>query len=144
MSFCKQIPLGSAATPRSLNRESTLEDAMAVFSSVKVELTCQINMLTSLKKQVTNSEMAEPSIKSKLRITIESLLIDLNEEMYELSEELANSYTPERQEAYVLKAREFDFRKKKLLKRIQTQIDLNPGIKIVRRENNIISKRSAN
>jgi hypothetical protein len=64
--------------------------------------------------------------------------------MYELSEELANSYTPERQEAYVLKAREFDFRKKKLLKRIQTQIDLNPGIKIVRRENNIISKRSAN
>jgi len=40
--------------------------------------------------------MAEPSVKSKLRITIESLLIDLNEEMYELSEELANSYTPER------------------------------------------------
>lgn len=111
MSFCKQVPPqginGGRNTPRSLTRESTLEDAMSVFSSIKVELTCQINMLTALKKMVTNSEMADASVKSKLRITIESLLIDLNEEMYELSEELASSYTPERQEAYVLKAREF-------------------------------------
>jgi hypothetical protein len=53
-------------------------------------------MLTALKKMVTNSEMADASVKSKLRITIESLLIDLNEEMYELSEELASSYAPER------------------------------------------------
>ena len=75
-------------------------------------------------------------MKTKLRITIESLLIDLNEEIYEISEELAKSFTPERQEAYVMKAREFEFRKKKLIKRINAQIDSNSVVTNIRRENN--------
>jgi hypothetical protein len=75
-------------------------------------------------------------VKTKLRITIESLLIDLNEEIYEISEELAKSFTPERQEAYVMKAREFEFRKKKLIKRINAQIDSNSVVANIRRENN--------
>ena len=46
-----------------------------------------------LKKNVIKSEQVEVSAKSRLRITIESLLIDLNEEIFALSEELAKSYT---------------------------------------------------
>lgn len=41
------------------------------------------------------SEQVENSAKSRLRITIESLLIDLNEEIFALSEELAKSYNTE-------------------------------------------------
>jgi hypothetical protein len=63
--------------------------------------------------------MVESAVKSKLRINIESLLIDLNEEMYELSEELAKSYVPELSDAYYSKARAFEVRKDKLLKRIK-------------------------
>ena len=107
---------------------------MSVFSGVKIELAYQINALTALKRMITTSESVEPSVKSKLRITVESLLIDLNEEMYELSEELSKSFVPERQEAYVLKAREFDFRKKKLLKRVQTQVEANNQVRQIRRE----------
>jgi hypothetical protein len=62
--------------------------------------------------------MVENAIKNKLRIAIESLLIDLNEEMYELSEELSKSYVPEMKSAYYAKARDFEVRKNKLLKRI--------------------------
>jgi hypothetical protein len=62
--------------------------------------------------------MVENAVKSKLRITLESLLIDLNEEMYELSEELSKSYVPEMKDAYYTKAKDFESRKNKLLKRI--------------------------
>jgi hypothetical protein len=119
-----------------LTKESTLDDAMLVFSNIKVELACQINTLSSLKKLITAADAVEPAVKTKLRITIESLLIDLNEEIYEISEELAKSFTPERQEAYVMKAREFEFRKKKLIKRINAQIDSNSVVTNIRRENN--------
>ena len=49
-----------------------------------------------MKKQVFKTESIDTSVKSKLRITIESLLIDLNEEIFSISEELAKSYTFER------------------------------------------------
>lgn len=64
-----------------------------MFNSIKKDLTDQINSLTTLKKNVIKSEQVETSAKSRLRITIESLLIDLNEEIFSLSEELAKSYT---------------------------------------------------
>ena len=81
------------------------------------------------------------SAKSRLRITIESLLIDINEEIFALSEELAKSFTADRSRLLVSKAREFEMRKKQMLKRVQTTIDEDPIAKIVRRESNI-RKRS--
>ena len=60
-----------------------------MFNAVKKDLTDQISSLTQLKKNVIKSEQVETSAKSRLRITIESLLIDLNEEIFALSEELA-------------------------------------------------------
>lgn len=47
-------------------------------------------------------------MKSKLRITIESLLIDLNEEIFAISDELAKSYSFERNENLRNKAKEFE------------------------------------
>ncbi len=69
------------------------------------------------------SEQVETSAKSRLRITIESLLIDLNEEIFALSEELAKSYSPEHAKLLVSKAREFDHRKKQLIKRVTKTIE---------------------
>ena len=68
--------------------------------------------MTILKKNVIKSEQVETTAKSRLRITIESLLIDLNEEIFALSEELAKSYTADMAKVLVKKAREFDHRKK--------------------------------
>ena len=65
----------------------------------------------------------EVSAKSRLRITIESLLIDLNEEIFALSEELAKSYSEQQARVLVTKAREFDLRKKNLIKRVVKTIE---------------------
>ena len=83
----------------------------------------------------------EISAKSRLRITIESLLIDLNEEIFALSEELAKSFTTDKSAHLISKAREFDMRKKQMIKRVQQTIDEDPIAKLVRREQNI-RKRS--
>ena len=48
--------------------------------------------MADLKKEVIQSEKVEITAKSKIRIVIESLLIDLNEEIFALSEEVANSF----------------------------------------------------
>ena len=68
--------------------------------------------MTLLKKNVIKSEQIETTAKSRLRITIESLLIDLNEEIFAISEELAKCYTSEMAKVLVNKAREFEHRKK--------------------------------
>ena len=80
------------------------------------------------------SEQVETSAKSRLRITIESLLIDLNEEIFSLSEELAKSYTCEQARVLVTKAREFDHRKKQLIKRVVKTIEEDQVARIVNRE----------
>ena len=69
------------------------------------------------------SEQVENSAKSRLRITIESLLIDLNEEIFALSEELAKSYNTEHSKQMVSKAREFAERKKHLVRRVTKTIE---------------------
>ena len=120
-----------------LNNSSTTEDALQVFNSIKADLSAQITELTKLKKEVIKSDQVEVSAKSRLRITIESLLIDLNEEIFALSEELAKSFTADRSRQLVSKAREFDMRKKQMLKRVQTTIDEDPIAKIIRRDSKI-------
>lgn len=76
----------------------------------------------------------EVSAKSRLRITIESLLIDLNEEIFALSEELAKSYSEQQARVLVTKAREFDLRKKNLIKRVVKTIEEDQIARIVYRE----------
>ena len=106
-----------------MNNFSTAEDALGVFNAIKGELAEQIQSLTSLKRNVIRSEQVETSAKSRLRITIESLLIDLNEEIFALSEELAKSYNAEHARQMVSKAREFSERKKQLIRRVTKTID---------------------
>lgn len=55
-------------------------------------------MLNGLKREVTRSDKVDQGGKSRLRIQIESLLIDLNEEIFAISEELANAFTSSRQD----------------------------------------------
>jgi hypothetical protein len=64
---------------------------------------------------VEDSDNITGAERSKLKIMLESLLIDLNEEMYELSEELSKSFMPEKQDAYMHKAREFENRKNNMV-----------------------------
>ena len=105
-----------------------------MFNGIKAELADQINNLAILKKNVIKSEQVETTAKSRLRITIESLLIDLNEEIFALSEELAKSYTVEQAKVLVSKAREFEHRKKQLIKRVTKTIDEDQVARIVSRE----------
>jgi len=100
---------------------------------VKAELAEQIGILSTLKRNVIKSEQVETSAKSRLRITIESLLIDLNEEIFALSEELAQSFSTDAR-ALVSKAREFDHRKKQLIRRVTKTIDEDQVARIVNRE----------
>ena len=117
-----------------LNNCSTTDDALQVFNSIKAELSGQIVDLTKLKKEVIATENIEVSAKSRLRITIESLLIDLNEEIFALSEELAKSFSGESSRTLVSKAREFEMRKKQIVQKVKQTIDDDPIAKIVRRD----------
>ena len=85
----------------------------------------------------------EISAKSRLRITIESLLIDLNEEIFAISEEIAKSFTESSAYPLVSKAREYDVRKRNLLKRVSKTILDDPIAKVVRKEFGIKSVERA-
>lgn len=75
-----------------LNHNSTQDEAVFVLNQIKSELNELISKLTALKSDVIDSDSIEIAAKSKVRIAIETLLIDLNEEMFALSESVANSY----------------------------------------------------
>ena len=105
-----------------------------MFNGIKAELADQINMLSTLKRNVFKSEQVETSAKSRLRITIESLLIDVNEEIFALSEELAKSYSAVDARNLVSKAREFEHRKKMLIRRVTKTIEEDQVARIVNRE----------
>ena len=63
---------------------------------MKVEYQGWQSKLTEVKQVVTNSEnvagVIDQQSKSKLRINIETLLIDINEELFAISEELARIF----------------------------------------------------
>ena len=87
---------------------------MVRFNEIKGELNMNINSLNMLKKQVlgTLGEQIDQGAKSRLIITIESLMIDLNEEIFAISEELAETYSGVGyNERLMQKAREFEHRK---------------------------------
>ncbi len=87
------------------------------------------------------SEQVEIAAKSKIRINIESLLIDLNEEIFAISEEVANSFQNDNVKYLVNQARAFEIRKKKLVKRVSATIEDDPIAKIVRREIKMSKKK---
>ena len=58
----------------------------------------------------------------------------MNEEIFTLSEEVANSFQSEYSKNLVSQARSFELRKKQLVKRVTTTIEEDPVAKIVRRE----------
>ena len=61
-------------------------------------------------------------------------MIDLNEEIFSLSEELARSFADSTGQNIVSKAREFDIRKRNLLKRIKQTLQQDPIAKSIRSE----------
>ena len=76
-----------------LTNNSSMQDALSVFNCVKAELADQIQALNELKRKLGSSDRVDANAKSHLRIAIESMLIELNEEVYALSEELALGYS---------------------------------------------------
>ena len=87
------------------------------------------------------SEQVEIAAKSKIRISIESLLIDLNEEIFAISEEVANSFQNDNTKYLVNQARAYEIRKKQLVKRVSATIEDDPIAKIVRREIKMSKKK---
>jgi hypothetical protein len=61
------------------------------------------------------------------------MLIDVNEEIFALSEELAKSFGSNGGINKIQRAFEFDQRKNKLLRKIKEMIDDNNSVKIIRR-----------
>lgn len=74
--------------------------------------------------------------RSKLRISIESLLIDLNEEIFSISEELTKSITRGFGGAYLEEGTrvEFEQRKRQIVKKIKENIDENASVRLIRRQ----------
>ena len=78
------------------------QEAVSLFNRIKDTYAHKIDELNELKRQVfimnhqqnqeAGSYVLDHHARSKLRILIESLLIDLNEEIFALSEELARSF----------------------------------------------------
>ena len=103
------------------------EDALALVEKVKAELQSQIQALQKVKGSVlsNSNSILEAQAKSKLRIQIENYLIELNEEIYTISEELARVYSTPTNSAksdIAKKAREFERRKNLLIKRVKKTI----------------------
>jgi len=66
---------------------STLIGHLNLFKETYQE---QQHKLKSAKSQLTNNLEVEQSLRSKMRINIESLLIDINEEIYAIREQVTS------------------------------------------------------
>eukprot|EP00347_Sterkiella_histriomuscorum_P010150 403377411 len=113
-------------------------DPIIFFNSLKDIYSTHIDALTNLKKQVFTSQyegLLDQHQKSKIRITIESLLIDLNEEIFSISEELTKSITRNFSKVYLEEGKRIDFQQRcrQLEKKIQSSIDEDASVKIIRR-----------
>ena len=101
-----------------------------LFQTIKNDYANATNLLVFLKGQLVQNEQAQflgTQIAFKLRMLVERHLIDINEEMYSLSDELAKAYLTSTGDAavhaavssaLVVSGKEFDKRKTSLLKRI--------------------------
>lgn len=128
------------------------ETALSIFNHIKEQYALKIDELNELKRQVFimassshNSDggqyILDHQARSKLRILIESLLIDLNEEIFSLSEELARSFAGYRSPSnngVLARAYEYEQRKNAVMRKISTQIDDNHSVKLIRRHAKIV------
>lgn len=125
-------------------RNNDDSEAIQIFNSIKETYSKKIEELNELKRQVflighhasgQNGEgyLLDHQQRSRLRILIESMLIDVNEEIFALSEELAKSFGSMGGINKIQRAFEFDQRKNKLLRKIKEMIDDNHSVKIIRR-----------
>ena len=94
-------------------------------------------MLNGLKKEVTKCHVLDQSEKSKLRIQIEGLLIDLNEELFLISETLSAAYSTKQdsKEGLLFRAQEHEKRKNKIMNKIKKEISNSPMVQLVRDPN---------
>ncbi|CDW81628.1 UNKNOWN [Stylonychia lemnae] len=116
------------------------EDALFHFNTIKDLYSQKIDELNELKKMIfsQSDQQLDQQLRAKLRITIESLLIDLNEEVFGISEELAKSFTFQRNKHMLAqRANEFEQRQQQLFKKIKDTVENNPTIKTLRRNKRI-------
>lgn len=87
--------------------------AVAMLNSLKDDLNKQVKYLADIKLRVTNCSTLNQGDKSRLRIQIESLLIDLNEEIFNTTEVLASAFSSAKPQTHelVLKAHSIEERK---------------------------------
>jgi len=110
--------------------------AIQLFNDVKEAFAKQVKSLNELKREVTKTDSIDQGYKSKLRISIESLLIDLNEEIFAISEDMSSAFSSNKPSGQDLlfKAQEYEQKKIKIFSKIRSSISLNPLVKIVKGE----------
>ena len=74
-----------------MTNQGEVKQGVDLLNEIKAQYDKQVKSLSNLKKQITKSVKLDQAGKSKMRIQIESLLIDLNEEIFAISEELSNA-----------------------------------------------------
>lgn len=67
------------------------QEPLSLFAQIKSDLQKQITQLQNLKAQMATFT-ADAKLKSKVRIQIETYLIEINEEIFAISDELAKSF----------------------------------------------------
>ena len=95
----------------------------------------------------SESYLLDHQQRSRLRILIESMLIDVNEEIFAISQELARSFgSVERttsSSSKLQRAYEFEQRKNQMTRKIKEMIDDNHSVKIIRRHAKIAQNNSS-
>jgi|LauGreDrversion4_2_1035121.scaffolds.fasta_scaffold1462563_2 hypothetical protein len=105
-------------------------EAISLINAIKDTYAKKVDELNELKRQFFTLGPDAPldhQQRSRLRIMIESLLIDLNEEIFSLSEELARSYSGAYESGSVSmsRARQFEERMLGIMRRAREDIDDN-------------------
>jgi hypothetical protein len=95
-----------ASKPQFSQRHPRESKAFSQLQSVKSQLQDQISYLQNFKQSII--AMSHSSEQTKVRLQIESLVIELNEEMFKISETLASYLEPGK----VDHLKEHDLRKK--------------------------------
>ena len=123
-------------TPSSQERcKSKQDESVTLIGKIKAELSSHIAALQKFKASVINPAICqmELGLKSKLRIQIENFLIELNEEMFNISNALAKAFSSNElpsKPKMAKKAKEFEIRKNLLLKKIHKGIQESAPPKI--------------
>lgn len=83
-------------------RGAPKDESLLLIAKVKTELASRISAITKFKSQVlsgsngaisTQSLATDAHQKSKQRVVIENLLIEVNEEIFRISDELSKAYS---------------------------------------------------